>query len=279
MKRSTVFILALCISLAFVLSSCNGKAMTTNTTDTSNEQAKDDSWQKIKQAGKFIVGLDDAFAPMGFRDEKGELVGFDIDLAKEAAKRMGVSVEFKPVEWDGIVMSLNNGDIDAIWNGLTITESRKKEINFTKPYMSNRQIIMVKSGSIIKGKSDLADKVVGVQMNSSSDEALSADKTTANSLKEIRRYQDNAVALMDLSAGRLDAVVVDEILGRYYMTKKPGEYTILTDNFGEEQYGVGVRKSDGTFLEELNKVLDEMKSDGTAGEISKKWFGEDIVLK
>ena len=253
--------------------------MTTNTTDTSNEQAKDDSWQKIKQAGKFIVGLDDAFAPMGFRDEKGELVGFDIDLAKEAAKRMGVSVEFKPVEWDGIVMSLNNGDIDAIWNGLTITESRKKEINFTKPYMSNRQIIMVKSGSIIKGKSDLADKVVGVQMNSSSDEALSADKTTANSLKEIRRYQDNAVALMDLSAGRLDAVVVDEILGRYYMTKKPGEYTILTDNFGEEQYGVGVRKSDGTFLEELNKVLDEMKSDGTAGEISKKWFGEDIVLK
>ncbi|MBZ4665879.1 MAG: amino acid transporter substrate-binding protein [Mahella sp.] len=271
MKKSTLWLLMIAVILTMVFAACS--------TSTNTGGATDDSMDKIKQAGKFVVGLDDTFAPMGFRDEKGEIVGFDIDLAKEAAKRMGVDVEFKPVEWDGIIMSLNNGDIDVIWNGLTITESREKEINFTKPYMSNRQIIMIKKGSPIKGKEDLADKVVGVQMNSSSDEALTADKKTADSLKEIRRFQDNATALMDLSAGRLDAVVVDEILGRYYMTKKPDEYDILEDNFGEEQYGIGVRKSDIAFLEQLNKVMDEMKADGTASEISKKWFGEDIVLK
>lgn len=272
MKKTTLLFLVMAIILAAALTACGGAKE-------SASGASDDSLDKIKKAGKFVVGLDDTFAPMGFRDENGQIVGFDIDLAKEAAKRMGVNVEFKPVEWDGVTMSLNNGDIDVIWNGLTITEKRKKEIDFTKPYLSNRQIIVVKADSTISGKADLAGKVVGVQLNSSSDEALANDKKTADSLKEIKRFPDNAAALMDLSAGRLDAVVVDEILGRYYIAKKPGEYKILDDNFGQEQYGVGVRKSDKAFLQELNKVLDEMKADGTAGEISKKWFGEDIVLK
>lgn len=233
----------------------------------------------IKEKGKFVVGLDDSFPPMGFRDEKGEIVGFDIDLAKEAAKRLGVAVEFKPVDWDGVILSLKNKDIDVIWNGLTITESRKEQIAFSKVYIENNQIIVVNGGSSIKSKADLAGKVVGLQMGSSSEEALNSDEKTAKSLKDVKKYSNNTEALLDLKNGRVDAVVVDEIVGRYYIAKKPGEYAVLSENFGKEAYGVGIRKEDSEFREALDKVLDEMKADGTADEISRKWFGEAIVTK
>ncbi|HOV63007.1 MAG TPA: amino acid ABC transporter substrate-binding protein, partial [Spirochaetia bacterium] len=237
-------------------------------------ETADTSLAKIKEKGNFVLGLDDSFPPMGFRDDSGNIVGFDIDLAKEAAKRMGVDVVLKPVDWDGVLLSLKKGDIDVIWNGLTITESRKEQIAFSKPYLENRQIIVVKGDSSIQKKADLAGKTVGLQMGSSSEEALASDATTASSLKEVRKYSNNVEALLDLAAGRIDAVVVDEIVGRYYIAKKPGEYKVLSENFGTESYGVGIRKEDVSFRTELDRVLDEMKKDGTADEISRNWFGE-----
>ena len=228
---------------------------------------------------KFIVGLDDNFPPMGFRNEKGEIVGFDIDLATEAAKRMGMTVEFKPVDWDGITMSLRNKDIDVIWNGLTITDKRKQQINFTNAYLQNKQIIVVKEGSKISKKSDLSGMVVGIQMGSSSEEALNGDKDLVKSLKDVRKFADNTQALLDLKNGGIDAVVVDEVVGRYYISKKPGEYKVLDEDLGKEEYGVGVRKEDKDFLEKLDKALDDMKKDGTADKISEKWFGKAIVAK
>ncbi len=241
--------------------------------------AGDGSLQTIKEKGKFVVGLDDNFPPMGFRDEKGNIVGFDIDLAREVADRMGVEVEFKPVEWSGVILSLQNGTIDLIWNGLTITEERAKKIDFSKPYLDNRQIIVVKTDSEINDKNDLKGKVVGLQMGSSSENALYSDEEVAESLEEVRPYPNNTEALMDLKIGRTDAVVVDEILGRYYISKEAGAYRVLDEDFGSEIYGVGVRKEAGSFKAELDKILDEMKEDGTAAEISRKWFGEDIVKK
>jgi len=245
----------------------------------SSKDGEDKSLEQVIEKGEFVVGLDDSFPPMGFRDDNGEIVGLDIDLAKEAAERMGVKVIFKPVEWDGVVLSLKNGDIDVIWNGLTITEDRQKQINFTKTYLENRQIIVVTSDSQVNNKEDLKDKILGVQLGSSSETALLSDSKTANSTKEIKKYSNNTEALMDLKIGRIDGVVVDEIVGRYYMEKRPGEYRVLDENFGKEAYGVGVRKEDISFLNELNKVLEEMKADGKAEEISKKWFGEDIITR
>ncbi|SDF14743.1 amino acid ABC transporter substrate-binding protein [Sporolituus thermophilus] len=226
---------------------------------------------------KIVVGLDDNFPPMGFRDDKNNIVGFDVDMAKEAAKRLGMEVEFKPIDWNSKEAELNGKRVDVLWNGLTITEKRKENIAFTKPYMENRQIIVVNANSPIKSKADLAGKVVGVQDGSSSVEAVEKDAATLKSFKELKKYPDNVAALMDLKAGRLDAVVVDEIVGRYYIAKKPGEYAILADNFGSEEYGVGLRKDDKELLDKLQKVLDEMKKDGTAAKISKQWFGADIV--
>lgn len=273
LRRRFSFILLFCLFmvLVFAVCGCSSEAPTQGETDT--------SWQDIKEKGYFVVGLDDAFPPMGFREEgTNEIVGFDIDLAKEAAKRMGVEVKFQPVIWDTVIEELNNGNIDVIWNGLTITEERQEKIAFTKPYLENRQIIVVQKDSSINSKKDLAGKKVGRQAGSSAKIAMEKDPETLNSIGEIFEYGSNDEALLDLSTGRLDAVVVDEIVGRYYIKKKPDVYRVLDEHFGEEKYGVGLRKSDKSFLNELDKVLDEMKADGTAAEISKKWFGEDLVI-
>lgn len=226
---------------------------------------------------KIVIGLDDNFPPMGFRDEKNELVGFDIDLAKEAAKRLGLEVEFKPIDWNAKEAELNGKRIDVLWNGLTITEERKQNIAFTAPYLENRQVIIVTAKSAIKDKAGLKGKIVGVQDGSSAVDAVTKDDATAKTIKELKKFGDNVTALMDLSAGRLDALVVDEIVGRYYTAKKPGEYIVLEENFGTEDYGVGVRKDDAELLGKLDKALADMKQDGAADKISTQWFGKNIV--
>ena len=223
---------------------------------------------------KIVVGLDDNFPPMGFRDDKGELVGYDIDMAREAGKRLGIAMEFKPIDWSAKEAELNGKRVDMLWNGMTITEERKKNVAFTKPYMQNHQIIIVTSKSPIQAKSDLSGKVVGVQDGSSAVDAVAKEADLAKSMKEIKKFGDNVAALMDLSTGRLDAVVVDEVVGRYYTSKKPGEYKVLTDNFGSEDYGVGLRKDDTELLAKLDNALDAMKTDGTAQKIYAKWFEE-----
>jgi len=226
---------------------------------------------------KIVVGLDDNFPPMGFRDEKSQLVGFDIDLARETAKRLDRDVEFKPIDWGAKEAELNSGRVDVLWNGLTITEERRQNINFTAPYMENHQIIVVTAASPIRNKRALADKIVGAQEGSSAVGAIEKDEETASTLKEVKRYGDNVTALMDLTAGRIDALVVDEVVGRYYTAKKPDAYLILDENFGTEEYGVGTRKNDIELLEQLQQAMDAMKQDGSAARIATKWFGKDII--
>ena len=222
-------------------------------------------------AGKFVIGLDDNFPPMGFRNDKQELVGYDIDMAREAARRMGMEADFKPIDWSAKEAELNGRRVDALWNGMTITEERKKNVAFTRPYMENHQIIVVTAVSPIHAKADLAGKVVGVQDGSSAVEAVAKDPVSRQ-MKEIKKFGDNVAALMDLTTGRLDAVVVDEVVGRYYTSRKAGQYRILSDNFGSEEYGVGLRKDDKALLAKLDAALDAMKADGTAQKIAAKWF-------
>jgi len=226
---------------------------------------------------KIVVGLDDNFPPMGFRDEKNALVGFDIDMAKEATKRLGLEVEFKPIDWSAKEAELSGKRVDALWNGLTITEERKQNIAFTAPYMENHQIIVVAAGSAIQAKAGLAGKTVGAQDGSSAVDAIKKEDAVFKSFKDFKTFGDNVTALMDLSTGRLEAVVVDEVVGRYYVAKKPDQYKVLDDNFGTEEYGVGVRKDDTELLGKLDKALGEMKADGAAAKISEQWFGKNIL--
>lgn len=225
----------------------------------------------------YIIGLDDQFPPMGFRNEKNEIIGFDVDMAKEASKRMGIQVEFKPIDWSSKESELKSKRVDLLWNGLTILEKRKENILFSNPYMTNKQIIIVPTGSTITTKSNLAGKNIGVQDSSSAVDALEKQPEVLTSFKELKKYPDNISAFLDLQNNRVDALVIDEVVGRYYMSKKPGEFIVLTEDFGSEEYGVGMRKEDSKLKEKINKTLDEMKADGTAAKISEKWFGANLV--
>ncbi|WP_027308658.1 amino acid ABC transporter substrate-binding protein [Caloramator sp. ALD01] len=221
-----------------------------------------------------VVGLDDTFAPMGFKNEKGEIVGFDVDLAKEVFKRLGYEVKFQPIDWAMKESELNSKKIDAIWNGYTITEERKEKVDFTKPYLVNRQVIVVLKDSNINKKSDLEGKRVAAQLNSSSQEAVEKDKEILSKFKDgkLNLYETNNDALMELESGRIDAVVVDEILARYYIKLKgEDKFKILEDNFGEEEYGIGFRKGD-ELKDKVDKTLEEMKKDGTFERIYSNWF-------
>ena len=274
MKRILMTILMVTLAASLILTGCSGQDESGTPAKAPDAAGSSDETEKME---KIVVGLDDNFPPMGFLDEKGEIVGFDIDMAKEAAKRMGVEVVFQPINWESKELELNSKNIDLIWNGLTITPKRQEQMGFTKPYLEDKQIIVVVKGSEIKGKTDLAGKIIGLQAGSSSKEALEADQETLKSLENIVEYPNNNEALIDLKIGRTDAVVVDEVVGRHYIAKKPDDYVILEDNFGVQEFGVGLRKEDTQLLNELQKVLDEMKEDGTSARISKEWFGEDIV--
>ncbi|MBP6125194.1 MAG: amino acid ABC transporter substrate-binding protein [Leptotrichiaceae bacterium] len=225
---------------------------------------------------KIVIGLDDTFAPMGFKNEKGEIVGFDIDLAKEVAKRLNIEVEFKSINWDSKILDLNSGSIDLIWNGLTITPERTEETAMSKPYMSNNQSIVVRANSNIKTKSDLNGKIVGVQNQSSGEETVV--KSGANKdFKEFKGYAQYDQAFMDLDSGRIEAIVVDEMFAKYIKNTKEDQsgkllYTILEDNFGLEYFGIAAKKGNRKLIDAIDKTIEEMKSDGTYKEIFSRWF-------
>lgn len=227
---------------------------------------------------KIVIGLDDSFPPMGFRDENNNLVGFDIDMAKEAGKRLGMEVEFKPIDWGSKEAELNGKRIDALWNGMNITEKRKENILFSEPYMDGKQVIFLPKGSTVKSIDDLKGKVVGIQNSSTADEILEANQEMKASFKEVRKYDDCVAAFMDLQSGRVDAVITDEIFGRYFISKNPDTFLVLDKAIGEVGVlGIGFRKDDKELRDKVQKVLDEMKKDGTSAKISKQWFGVDII--
>lgn len=226
---------------------------------------------------EIIIGIDDKFAPMGFRDKDNNLVGFDIDYAKATVEKMGKEVKFQPIDWKTKESELSSGRIDLIWNGYTITDKRKEMVLFTKPYLANAQVIATKADSDISTLADLDGKVIGLQGLSSASDALNANPIK-DSIKSVSEYADNVLALSDLKAGRVDAVIIDEVVIKYYMAQEEATFKVLDETLAPEEYGVGVKKGNDELLKELQKALDELSTDGTAAEISKKWFGEDKVL-
>ena len=228
---------------------------------------------------KVVIGLDDSFPPMGFKDDKGEIVGLDIDMAKEAAKRAGMEVEFKAIDWSSKEAELKSKKIDALWNGLTVSPEREKNILFSNVYMKDKQYIIVRNeDESIKGKADLAGKVVGVQQASTGEAALQKDES-GKTVKETKSYADFVSAFMDLGIGRVDAVIADGVIARYLMTKEPGKYKIVEGtDYGVDNFAVGFRKEDTALRDKINGILAEMKKDGTADKIAEKWLGSGADL-
>ena len=229
---------------------------------------------------KIVVGLDDTFAPLGFRDEEGNLVGVDVELMEATSEIMGIPFELQPIDWSMKETELANKNIDMIWNGYTITEERKEKVAFSQPYLNNRQVVVTMADTDINTLADLTDKTVAAQAESSAIDAINSKPEIAQTFKSLGEFETNDQCLMDLEAGRTDAVVADEVIIRYYVSKKGEEkYKILEEDFGKEEYGIGVRKEDTQLLEALNVALDTLKENGTTKEISEKWFGSDIIME
>lgn len=225
---------------------------------------------------KFIVGLDDTFAPMGFRNEKGELVGFDIDLARFVAQKMGSEVEFKPINWDSKIMDLNSGNIDLIWNGLTITPERSEQTEMSKPYFKSDQVIITRTDTNIIKKDDLKGKIVGVQSQSSGEEKVKKLGEDKN-FKEFKGYAQYDQAFLDLDAKRIDAIVIDELFAKYIKNIKETQsnkqlYVILEENYGEEEMGIAGKKGNKVLIDAINSIIEESKTSGEYDKIYKKWF-------
>ena len=238
------------------------------------------SKQEASEAKTFTVGFDAEFPPYGYMDDKGEYVGFDLELAQEVCNRKGWELKKQPIDWDAKDMELSSGAIDCIWNGFTI-QGREDSYEWTIPYVDNSQVFVVKSDSGIKAQADLAGKKVGVQKDSSALAALEEDAADlAETFDEMIQYADYNTGFMDLEAGAIDALAIDIGVANYQLAKKGEGYAILDEQLSSEQYGVGFLKGNTALRDEVEAVLKEMADDGTILKVAKEYsdFGlEDAI--
>ncbi|MFD1430923.1 amino acid ABC transporter substrate-binding protein [Lacticaseibacillus mingshuiensis] len=240
-----------------------------------------DSWPRIEKDKTVVVGLDDSFVPMGFREKSGALAGFDIDLARAVFKLYGVKVSFQPIDWSMKETELRNQTIDLIWNGYSVTPERKKQVTFTAPYLENHQVLVTMTKYNVNGFKGMKGKTLGVQTGSSGASALDQNP------KLLKQYIDNQTpvlydtfneAFLDLSAGRIQGIFMDEVYARYYIAhqKDPKAYQVYEDKgFGYENFAAGMRKSDVTLKNKIDAGFKTLEKNGTMAKLKAKWFGND----
>lgn len=231
------------------------------------------------QENVLVVGLDDSFPPLGFRNEENEIVGFDIDLAKAVAKELGMEVKFQPISWAEKDQELASGKIDCLWNGFAYTEERAETMTLSDIYIKGETYFILKNGSTIKSQNELKDKKIGVQNGSvqQSDLEQSEFKESA----EIVEYGDFLTAFMDLEAGGIDAVYCSSIIGNYLITSKNKDYiTIPSQNISKSSGSVIAFKKGNTELrDKIQNAFDKLLKEGKLKDISIKWFGTDMLIK
>ena len=292
--KKRVWAMGAAIMMMGVLTACSGgagsKETSVQTEETKAESTEaaaaesEENGEETKQAdgenkaseGTFTVGFDQDFPPMGFVGEDGEYTGFDLELAQEAAKRLGLTYVAQPIAWDAKNMELESGNIDCIWNGFTMT-GREDEYTWSAPYMENSQVVVVMEDSGIETLADLAGKIVEVQADSSAEAALKEMTDLTSTFGTLQTTPDYNTAFMDLEMGSVDAIAMDVIVAGYQMQEREGNFKILDETLASEEYAIGFKKGNTELCEKVQKTLEEMAEDGTMAEISKKWFGEDIT--
>ena len=270
-------------AMVLSLAACGGAKTETTAAETTAEKKEETTTAGTTAAetaeaagGTLIVGFDQDFPPMGFVGDNGEYTGFDLDLAKEVASRLGLEYKAQPVAWDSKDMELESGNIDCIWNGFTIT-GREDDYIWTTPYMANKQVFVVANDSDIKSQADLAGKVVEVQADSSAEAALKENQDLANTFGQLLTTPDYNTAFMDLEQGAVDAVAMDVIVAGYQIKQRNADFKILDDSLSEEEYGIGFKKGNTELRDKVQGALEEMAADGTLAKISDEWFGEDVT--
>ncbi len=230
----------------------------------------------------FTVGFDAEFPPYGYRDDNGEYVGFDLDLAAEVAARNGWELVKQPIDWNAKDMELESASIDCIWNGFTMN-GREDLYTWSEPYVDNSQVIVVAVDSGITTKADLAGKVVAVQKDSSALAALNDEENAENialrdSFADLIEYANYNTAFMDLEQGAVEAVAIDIGVAQYQIEQREeGAYVMLEEKLATEQYGVGFLLGNEELRDTVQATLNEMVEDGTFAEIAKEWGLSDSV--
>lgn len=231
---------------------------------------------------KFIVGFDADFPPYGYSKD-GEYVGFDLDLAQEVCKRRGWELVKQPINWDSKDMELKSGTISCIWNGFTMSEDRLDDYEWSKPYVDNSQVIVVKKGSGIEKLADLKGKIVAVQAASSALEAINSDdcKELKKSFKKLEEFPEYNTAFLNLEAGSVDAIAMDVGVAKYQISSRGNDkYVIVSEQLTTEKYGIGFKLGNKELRDQVQETLDEMIKDGTVEKIAKKYsdFGIESNL-
>jgi polar amino acid transport system substrate-binding protein len=221
----------------------------------------------------YVVGTDAAYAPFESQNEKGEIVGFDIDVVSAIAQKGGFEVKFINTPWEGIFNTLTQGDRDLVVSAVTITEERKQTMDFSAPYFDAYQLIAVKNDSKVAKFADLKKLKVGVQNGTTGDEVVT--KLQGKSSPNVKRFESTPLALKELEAGGVEAVVADNgVIVNYVANNAGSNFKTVTDNsFAPEQYGIAFKKGNTELLEKFNKGLAEIKADGTYDAIYKRYFG------
>ena len=278
MKKISLAVFAMMmVAMLAVFAGCSSSSDTNSGTADSGT-APDNSLQNVLDKGTLVLGLDDSFPPMGFRDENNNIVGFDIDVATEVANRMGVELKLQPIEWSTKEMELNTGSVDCLWNGLSIDDERKQAMDLSEPYMTNRMVLVVLNDSEYTDQASLAGKTIGVQ-NGSTAEKILEESDFAKTIGNTIGFKDNVTAFMELETKGIDAIFMDEVVANYAITSQNKDFKVLEDGLTEEEYAVGFKKGNTALKNEVQKYIDEMKADGTMTQISEKWFGKDVVSR
>lgn len=232
-----------------------------------------------KEKGKLVVGLDDTFAPMGFRDKNNNIVGFDIDLAKAVCDKLGMKFVAQPISWEAKENELNTNNIDCIWNGLSVTTDNSKNMTLSPSYMKNDISLVVKKDSNIKSTADIAGKKLAIQGGSAAATTLDAKENEAlkKSLGKINTFNTYNVALLDLESGNSDAVLMDSVAANYAITEGKKDFVVLPESLLEDKYAIGFKKGNQELCDKVWNALKELKKEGKVAEISKKWFGTDVT--
>lgn len=225
-----------------------------------------------------VVGLDDSFPPMGFRNENNEIVGFDIDLAKAVSEELGMEVKFQPISWASKEQELNSGNIDCIWNGFAYNEERAATMTLTDPYIKGENYFILKNGTKVTSQEELKGKKIGVQTGSI--QAQDLEKSEFGKTIEIIQYGDNLTAFMDLETEGIDALFCSNIIGNYLITSKGKDYeTVPSENITVSNGSVIAFKQGNTELKDkIQNALVKLNGEGKLLEISEKWFGKDMII-
>ncbi len=273
MKKFGIFsmVAALALTATIGFAGCSSAPANSGTSQTT----EDNSLQKIKDSGKFILGLDATFKPMGYTDENDQIVGFDIDVAEEVCKRMGVELVKQPINWETKETDLEVGKCDCIWNGMSVSVERAEKMNLSDPYMKNAMVFVVKSDSLVASMDDLKTAKIAVQNGSTAQDIL--EKSEIKDTITVSAITTNVEALQQLEMGLCDAVFLDKIVADYEIKTSGKALKVLPEGLEEEEYAIGFRKNDQKLRDEVQKILVEMKKDGKLAEISTKWFGSDIT--